>query len=748
MRGRAGNGAGLPAAGAGLLRDVLFYRYFCSCMKRLLLFPLIVLAACGRAGAQELFDMEGNRIDGYEGGRSHFAEADDSVRTVEMPARLYVWRVDERWGDTIAAEPDTMPGGFQNANLTDGVTGRYNTLGNLGSPRMARLFMSRPTRSDFIFADPFDFFIRQPGEFRFTNTLSPITNITYDECGDRTDGEDRIKALFAINAGRDVGLGFKIDYLYGRGYYANQSTSEFNGTVYGSYKSDRYKAHLYFSANHLKAGENGGVESDVYITDPQSLPDKYSSTDIPTVLSKAWNRVYTNTLFFSHRYSLGFYRTRDGEGNVVENPNDTVSLDSLTLSRFDSTQVDSLKRLAEERLRYTSEFIPVTSVSHSLRIDGDTRKFVNNTVRQGYYLNQYFDGDSVNDKTDFLNVSNTLALHLHEGFNKWAQAGVSVFGQHEFMRFKLPETRLTSKSYTENRITVGGRLQRTRGKLLRYSAEAAAAATGGDFGQFALDGKADLTLPIKKDTIRLSLHARASRELPSFYYRHYHSQHAWWDNDGMGNEFRTRFEGELSYNRTRTRLRVSVENVKNYTYFAAVQQPYAEAEAEAGENFRSNGVSAEQHSGSIQVLEAMLNQDLRLGILNWENELACSTSSDKDVLPLPKFSAYSNLYLHFKIAKVLSVRFGGDVKFFTKYYAPTYSPIIGQFALQDKNARTEIGAYPIISVYANMHLKHTRFYIMATHVNKSGSGGKYFLVPHYPVNPMTIKFGLSWNFFN
>ena len=148
------------------------------------------------------------------------------------------------------------------------------------------------------------------------------------------------------------------------------------------------------------------------------------------------------------------------------------------------------------------------------------------------------------------------------------------------------------------------------------------------------------------------------------------------------------------------------------------------------------------------MLEAMLNQNFKLGILNWENELAYTTSSNKEVLPLPTFSAYSNLYLHFKIAKVLTVRFGGDVRFFTKYYAPTYSPIIGQFALQDKSTQTEIGAYPIVNVYANMHLKHTRFYIMATHVNKSSNGGNYFLVPHYPINPLTIKFGLSWNFFN
>ena len=222
--------------------------------------------------------------------------------------------------------------------------------------------------------------------------MSPITNVTYDECGDKTDGEDRIKALFAVNAGKAIGLGFKIDYLYGRGYYANQSTSEFNGTLYGSYIGEKYKAHLYLSSNHLKVGENGGIENDKYITDPESLPNKYSSTDIPTVLSKAWNRVYASTLFFTHRYSLGFYRTKDKDGNIVKNANDTITLDSLTLSRLDSVQVDSLQRLVEERQHYTKEFVPVTSLNHSLRIDDYTRKYINNSIREGYYLDQFYDG--------------------------------------------------------------------------------------------------------------------------------------------------------------------------------------------------------------------------------------------------------------------------------------------------------------------------------------------------------------------
>ena len=113
-------------------------------MRRLLLLLIFLFTASGYISAQDLFDSEGNRIDGYEGTRSHFVQEEDSVEEEEMPKGMYVWRVDERWGDTIKTEIDTMSYQFQNANLTEGITGRYNMLGNMGSPRISRLFMARP----------------------------------------------------------------------------------------------------------------------------------------------------------------------------------------------------------------------------------------------------------------------------------------------------------------------------------------------------------------------------------------------------------------------------------------------------------------------------------------------------------------------------------------------------------------------------------------------------------------------------
>lgn len=96
---------------------------------------------------------------------------------------------------------------------------------------------------------------------------------------------------------------------------------------------------------------------------------------------------------------------------------------------------------------------------------------------------------------------------------------------------------------------------------------------------------------------------------------------------------------------------------------------------------------------------------------------------------------------------MLNLEIGGDVRYFTKYNAPDYSPAVGQFVNQDKDHYIAIGNYPIVNVYANLLLKHFRFYVTGSHVN-AAMNGNAFWAPHYPINPMVIRFGLSWNFYN
>ena len=104
------------------------------------------------------------------------------------------------------------------------------------------------------------------------------------------------------------------------------------------------------------------------------------------------------------------------------------------------------------------------------------------------------------------------------------------------------------------------------------------------------------------------------------------------------------------------------------------------------------------------------------------------------------------MYMFFRIAKLLTIQVGADMRFYTKFYGLDYSPSVQQYAVQDANLeRQKVGGKPIVDVYLNSHLKHFRFYFMARHV---AGGANSFYAPYYGTNPLNICFGLSWNFIN
>ena len=269
----------------------------------------------------------------------------DSIQSQhkEIPKGLKVWTIDPIFGDRTEAEPDTIAHMFMNNHFTTGLRSEYNTLGNLGSPRINRIFIDRSDIDNFMFISPYDFFLTKPEDFHFTNTLSPITNLTYNSCGNRTNGEDYFKALFAVNAGKRIGLGMQFNYLYGRGYYSNQSTSHFNYTIYGSYLGDRYQAHLIMSTNHQKVFENGGIANDEYITHPEKFNDSYTEDEIPVTLQQTWNRNDNQHIFFNHRYSLGFNRK-------VPMTEDEIAARKFAMRSQKENAAAEAKRKARERV--------------------------------------------------------------------------------------------------------------------------------------------------------------------------------------------------------------------------------------------------------------------------------------------------------------------------------------------------------------------------------------------------------------
>lgn len=711
---------------------------------------LIGLLLCPTARAQHIITEEDER--------SHWADENDSIETTDVPRGLTVWKIHPRFADIQAADPDTMPHGFQNDAFTEGRTGTYNTTGNLGSPRTSRLFFEqqRAYRSQFIFARPYDFFLKDVDGLLFTNTRSPITNLTYHECGNKQNGEDRITALFATNVNKRLGLGFRLDYLYGRGYYEDQHTAHFNGTLYGSYRGERYSLHAMYYANHLKNTENGGIEDDSYITVPEAYSTKYGTADMPMLLTKTWNKLNVNTFYLSHHYNLGFHRYLDDKGNMVKRSQMTgkwlnrqhLAADSTAQATGDSTWLaaaDTDSLLAT----LTSEFVPVSRIIHTFRLDHNNRRFLcnnrQNASSSDYFLDFYLPGDSANDYTQHLRVSNSVAFELCEGFNPWMKTGLRLYATHDMDRFTLPRLDMTEEKIMENHITLGGQFIKQQGRLFHFNVLGELTTTGSQWGEFNVEGHGDLTIPLRRDSLHFDINGYVRGEQPSFYFRHFHGRNAWWDNNDLDQEFRTLVSASLRYRSTK--LSFHFQTIQNYTYFQEKTSQLATPD-DAAANAMYHGVGVAQANSNISLMAVTLQQNFHWGIFHWDNSLTYQISSDKHIMPVPAFNGYSNLYLIFRIARVLNTELGADIRYFTSYYAPTYSPIIGQYCLQDETTRVKVGNYPIVNAYLNFHLKNTRFYVMASHVNYKSGAGRPFLVPHYPINRLVLRLGVSWNFFN
>lgn len=780
--------------------------------KKIIFSSLLFCAATLPVAAQNDFNY--NEDSQFRPQTNRKVNTDSLGSDKEIPKGIRVWTVDEHFGDTKAAVVDTLQHMYMNSTFTEGLRGEYNTLGNMGTARLNRIFIDRRnTQGNFIFTEPYDYIVNPVSDFHFTNTYSPITNITLNSCGDKVTGEDDFKAMFAVNANKRLGAGFRFDYKYGRGYYNAQSTSHFKYTMWASYLGDRYQAHFLFSTNHEKMTENGGITNDDYIKHPEIYTESFATNEIPTVLEQNWNRLDNQHIFFTHRYNVGFSRKvkmteeeikakkfamaskkENAEENAKEEARkkakeqgkkfDEKAYDKQQGAKFsgrpdgakiagdepakdsdakdirnDSTRIavngkaaaDSLlaiqKKNAEDSLFYKSEYVPVTSFIHTVKFDNYRRIYEAYQTPADYYLNEYYDagrltGDSIYDQTKHWHMKNTFAIAMLEGFNKWAKAGLKAFASYDLRHYELPTMEGGFEKYNEHALSVGGQLSKQEGKTLHYNAVAEIGLTGVDAGTLAIDGNVDVNIPFLGDTLQVRGDAFFHRETPSFYYRNYHARHLWWEND-LDKTIHTRIMGTLSFPKTRTKLRVAVDEIKNYTYFS---QSYDITE----KGLRTGVmVTPMQESGGINLLTAQLEQNFRLGILNWENQFTYQHSSKESVLPVPAFNAYTNLYIKFKVVKVLNVDLGADMRYFTSYEAPDYSPYMGQYTVQGNGENNvKIGNYPIVNVYANVHIKHTRFFVMMSHINAGQGDKNYFFAPHYPMNERVFRIGVSWNFFN
>lgn len=622
------------------------------------------------------------------------------------------WTLTFPLGDHLESKIDTATYNYQRNSIPSMTTDAYATTGNFGAEGIDLLYFSRPRTETFFFEDALSKWVPTFAREKFYNVYIPTTILTYNFGGGRENHQDLLRADFAGNVNRRIGIGANLEYLYSKGCYENQAAKHLNFGLSTYYLGDRYELQAFFNHFNSLNKENGGITDDLYITDPAEVQGGNTSVnpkDIPVNLTHAQNRTNGTDLWLNTRYKLGFYKE--------EQVNDTTVKRTL---------------------------VPVTSFIWTLRYTDGWHKFLDNDPNEGaeFWRNTYFNPAGTSDRARYHSLKNTLGVSLLEGFNKWAKAGLAAFAtienRHYEMTTAVPDELsdaateiLTPNPYPDIRTSenqtllwVGAQLLRQKGRILNYDITGQIGLVGEAAGEVKVDGRITTSFPLLGDSAAVNAFGSFTNLSAPWFAKHYLSNHFIWDND-FGKTRSFRVGGEIALGKTATRISAGVENVQNLIYFNSQALPV-------------------QASGSVQIVNATLHQNLHAGPVHWDNLVTFQTSTRQDVVPLPKLALNTNLYVLFRIA-TLKVQFGVSCDYFTKYKSLGFEP--STMAFYNTNA-ADVGNYPFINVYVNCKLSKTRFFLMMSHVNQGLTGSNYFSMTHYPMNPRRFQLGLSIDFAN
>ena len=248
---------------------------------------------------------------------------------------------------------------------------------------------------------------------------------------------------------------------------------------------------------------------------------------------------------------------------------------------------------------------------------------------------------------------------------------------------------------------------------------------GYNSGDFSLDAKIKFSAYPIKEGIHLTGKFRLSTTSPDWFQNYLYSNHYFWNNN-FAKTTETKVEGVLDIPRFKMQAFFGYALVGNLIYYGL------------------DGVIG-QHNQLESIITAYLQKDFKVWRLHLDNRILYQYTSNSEVLPLPTLSANLRYYFEFDVVKkVMRMQIGANVTFNTEYYAPSYSPALGQFHLQNER---KIGNYPYIDAFVNIQWKRASIFIKYLNAAQDWPDGDYFSANHYIRPQSAIKVGLHWPFY-
>ncbi len=538
---------------------------------------------------------------------------------------------------------------------------------------------------------------------KFYNTTRPYSELHY-VLGSKA--EQQIQVFHTQNIRSNWNFSFQYRLINSPGFFKNQKTNHNNYQFNTWYVSPNRRYGLYFLAlaNQLGTSENGGITYDSLLKRTDIFADRFN---IPTKLG---GDVFGAQSFLS---------TNITTGNLYRNSTFLLR-QHYDLGKKDSVVNDS---------NVVHYFLPRLRFEHTLRYRSLNYTFTDQQAAANRYLLWY---DSAAQKPFRISdawsvVENEFALYQFPD-KKNTQQFFRVGAGLQLLSGKL----FSGTESFSNIYTLGEYRNKSRNQVWDIALAGTLYMNGLNSGDYSVLGSMKRMLGNKSGFLTLAF--QNVNRTPSFLHddrSHFKQFNA--GNTNFGKENSTMLRMLYEWPRQKISIGGRYFLMSNYTFFT--------------DYFR-----ARQQNALFNLLQIELQKTFHLSRnWRWHSEIYLQQATGNAPVNVPLLFTRNRLSFEGVFFKNLNLATGLEMRYHTAYKADGYSPVLGQFFLQQEQT---IRNLPDIAAY--LHFRVRSFYLFARAENLNsfqlaGDPGFFnnnFSAPSYPMPGLQIRFGIFWGFVN
>ncbi|MDV7187765.1 putative porin [Lutibacter sp. TH_r2] len=550
-----------------------------------------------------------------------------------------------------------------------------------------------------------------------------------------------LDAFITMNMSRQTNVSIAYKGLRSLGKYRNALSSHgnFRATFNYTSKNNKYTARGHFSSFDFYNDENGGL------TDASVLLFESGNTNYVDRARLDVNYTNADNMFEGKRYFLDHTYTLFSKNENQKIKNDSLKnslkkrkgyeanvrrlkIDTLNLAKNQS-KIDSLNFLITaiqidtsdiKKIIYSKEI--AIKLGHTLEYETQHYRF-NQTSASTTLYGDYYNSE-IEDHTSYQKFNNQLYAKFKSPYLGELKGGIRYFDyNYHYNSILYLDNQTISNALKGNAIAFEADWK-TNYKNFFITANASTIVSG-DITGSSLKASAY----IKKDSIftfkGLAEFTTKNPDLNKVLYQSDYKEYNWQNN--FKNEDITSIGFEFTSNKWGN-LKGSYNVVDNYTYFNEDALPT-------------------QADETLNYFKVTASKAFTVGKFTLDNTVMYQkVSKGESFFNAPELVTRNSFYFADDIFKgdPMYLQTGVTLKYFTKFNARAYSPVLSEFIVQNDE---EIGNFPILDFFVNAQIQRTRLFFKVENFTASFTGRKYYAAPNYPYRDLTVRFGLVWNFF-